>query len=319
MTPKLSVVVPTRDTRELTLRCLASVHAGLPPAVEVLLVDDGSSDDTAPAVRARWPSVRVVALPTSRGFTVAANRGLSEARGEILLLLNSDTEVAADALGRLLAAFDRRPRLGAAGARLRFADGRPQWSAGAAPGVLWLVALASGAATALARVPGYRTVRPLPAARRSRVDWVTGAALAIRRSAWHAAGPLDERFRLYCQDLDVCLRILDAGWEVAVLPDVHVTHHGGATISRDPGAVAGGYHPEALWTDLVRWAAKRHGAAGARRTARSLRLGGTLRVGARSLAVPFLRGRRRERWRRDTLAFRRALGAVTAAARVGAL
>ena len=91
----------------------------------------------------------------------------------------------------------------------------------------WLFLLTSGLGRALGRLPGYRLVRPLDAEARSAVDWVTGAALAIRREAWEAVGPLDGRYRFYAQDLDFCLSLRDAGWHVALAKGFRVMHLGG--------------------------------------------------------------------------------------------
>jgi GT2 family glycosyltransferase len=300
---KLSVVVPTRDTRALTLRCLETVSAAAVDGLEVIVVDDGSRDGTAAAIRARFPFVRLLEQATPGGFAVAANHGLDAARGDVLLVLNSDTEVAPDALWNLRSVFGADPALGAAGATLSGADGRPQWSGGSMPDVAWLVGLSSGAAAMLSAA--RRWMRPPSDA----VDWVSGAALAIRREAWRAVGPFDTGFRFYCQDLDLCLRLRDAGWRIAVLPEVHVVHRRGATIARHRAATSG-YVPELLWTDLVRWAGKRAGAAGGRRAQRMLLLGGVVRVGARSLLRPLLLGERRAAWARDTRTFERALGAL---------
>jgi N-acetylglucosaminyl-diphospho-decaprenol L-rhamnosyltransferase len=303
--PPLSIVVPSHDTRELTLRCLASL-GGSPPGTEVVLVDDGSADGTAAEVAARFPAVRVLRNDRALGFTRAANRGLGVASGEVLLLLNSDTEVDAAGLPALLAAFAEDPRLGAAGAALRYPDGRPQWSGGRAPSLLWLFALSSGLPVLLARLPLYRRARPLAAG--GDVDWVTGAAMALRRAAWEAAGPMDEGFRFYAQDLDLCLRLRAAGWRVAVLPGFAVLHHHGATIGREAGA-SGPRHPELLWSDLVRWAGKRSERWGTR-AALVLRAGTALRLSGRWLAYPFLPAGRREGWRAEDRAYARALAAL---------
>jgi GT2 family glycosyltransferase len=318
--PLLSVIVPTHDTRELTLRCLAALEAdpgGEPGAErETVLVDDGSSDGTAEAVAARFPAVRVLRRPRAGGFSVAANAGLDAARGGLLLLLNSDTEVVPGALAALRAAFDARLRLGIAGAALSSPDGRPQWSGGGEPTRAWLFLMASGVAAFLGRVPGYRRLRPLGAERRGPVDWVSGAALALRREAWEALRPLDESFGFYCQDLDLCLRARDRGWQVALLPEVKVRHHGGATIGRREGSLGaesasgGRAHPGLLWTDLLRVVRKRHGDAAATRAADALEAGARLRLMARALAGLGLPGTARRRWQLDTGALRQALDAV---------
>jgi len=310
--PALSVVIPTHDTRELTLRCLASLGAARADA-EVIVVDDGSHDGTAEEIGRRHPSVRVLSHPSALGFTAAVNRGLLEAGGGLLFLLNSDTEVDAETLPRLVAAFGANPRLGAGGACLRYPDGRPQWSGGRAPTPAWLFALASGLPALLSALPGYRRLHPLAAEARGDVDWVSGAAMAIRRAAWEEVGPLDEGFAFYCQDLDFCLRLRSAGWEVRVVPGMLVLHHGGATIGKTSGALKARQHPGLLWTDLVRLARKHGGDEAARKTAATLRLGGRLRVLSRSAALPLVPADLRPAWREDTEAFRGALQALASA------
>lgn len=300
---RLSVVIPTHDTRDLTLRCVATLEAEGTDGLEIVVVDDGSSDGTAEALAAHHPRVRVVRNVPAAGFTRAANRGLAEARGDLLLLLNSDTEVAPGAFAPLLAAFARDPRLGAAGAVLHYPDGSPQWSGGSAPTVLWLFGLASGLPPLLARLPFWRRVKPVGAPA-GEVDWVTGAALALRRRAWEESGGFDEAFRFYGQDLDLCLRLRDAGWKIELVPGLRVLHHHGATIGSRS-------HLELLWTDLLRWARKYRGPGFARRAALALRSGAALRRLGRAVAAPFVPADRRVAWRAESEALRRAIDVLS--------
>jgi hypothetical protein len=304
MRPAVSVVIPTRDTLALTLRCLESVVTE--PRPEVLLVDDASEDGTGEAARRLFPDVRILRHDSARGFTASANEGLGAARGSFLFLLNSDTEVAPGALRRMLDAFETHPRLGAAGAELRFPDGAPQWSGGRLPTLPWLFTLASGAMTLLERLPGYRRLRPVAGPARSRIEWVSAAAMLIRREAWLATGPFDARFRFYCQDVDFCDRLRQRGWDVTIVPEALVMHHGGATIARHGNALRRGYDPEFLWTDLLCWYELRHGPTGAARAARAIRLGAGLRIAARTVASP-IADSRRPGWNEETRTFRRAL------------
>jgi N-acetylglucosaminyl-diphospho-decaprenol L-rhamnosyltransferase len=307
MRAALSVVIPTHDTRELTLRCLETLGQVDERVNEIVLVDDGSRDGTTVAVRARFPSVRVVRHERALGFTASANDGLAETRGDVLLLLNSDTEVERASLPPLLDAFATDPRLGVASPRLVDPDGSPQWSGGTTPTLPWLFLLACGIPRALAAVPGYRRLRPVRSDAGGRIDWVTGAAMAIRRRTWEDVGPLDTRFRFYGQDLDFCLRAGDAGWRVALVRDSRVVHVGGATIGRRSGAARRSSHPGLLWTDLLLWGEKRHGRRWALRAASVLGLGGRLRLVARGMARPLVTGAERADWTRDTEAFRGAL------------
>jgi GT2 family glycosyltransferase len=232
----LSVVIPTYNTAAMTLRCVRAVEAD-----EIIVVDDGSTDGTAALLA---PAIR---LPTNSGFAAAANRGVAAARGDIILLLNSDAVVQPGALRALVAAFDD-PRLGVGGAQLLNEDGTPQWSGGPTPTFPWLLAVVSG----LGAVLGRRRGRPGGGA----VDWVSGAAMAFRAEVWRQAGPLDERFRFYCQDLELCLRARAAGWDVRVIAEARVVHARGATIA---GGSALHHDPAKLWPDLLDWGRQRHG------------------------------------------------------------
>ncbi|HVT59287.1 MAG TPA: glycosyltransferase family 2 protein [Thermoanaerobaculia bacterium] len=317
----LSVVIPSRDTRELTLACLDSLVAAGLGELEIIVVDDAGFDGTAEAVAAGYGAVKLLRLAQPAGFTRAANLGLAQATGELLLLLNSDTEVTRAGLTAVRERFAADARLGAAGGALRYPDGTPQWSGGREPTIGWLLALATGLPRALGRLPLYRRLRPPSTAHgASRVAWVTGAAMAIRRAAWRQVGPFDERFRFYAQDLDFCVRLRQAGWEVSVVAEFEVLHHQGATIGRaaaapggaSPLAGAGRQHPELLWTDLLSWARKQRGERWARRAARALAAGTRLRLLARALAAPLVPRARRALFRAESAAFARALAALKA-------
>jgi len=305
----VSVVIPTHNTRALTLDCLATLLAAQDPPEEILVVDDGSEDGTLEAIQSRFPTVRILRHESPLGFTAAANAGLRAASSEILLLLNSDTQIAPTALEPLRSAFADNARLGIAGAELVYPDGRPQWSGGGEPSLLWLWTLSSGITSLLARIPGYRQLRPLWGDSQRKVAWVTGAAMAMRHEVWEELGPLDERFRFYAQDLDLCTRATAADWSVELIHGCRVMHHHGATI-RKAGGAGQHQHPEFLWTDLLLWAHKQKGGAWARRARSVLRCGGRLRVLGRTLWTPCIPPSSRGQWKSESESFRRALAAV---------
>ena len=99
----------------------------------------------------------------------------------------------------------------------------------------------------------------------SDVDWVSGAAIVFRREVWRAAGPLNERYLFYCQDLEFCVRARSAGWRVRIARSARVTHGIGKTIAR---AGELNHDPELLWTDLLAWGRSHYG----RRWAKSARI-----------------------------------------------
>lgn len=271
----LSVIIPTYDTAEMTLVCCASVVAALPDDAEVIVVDDGSTDDTARRIGEACPSITVLRHATNRGYSAAINAGVAASRGELLLLLNSDTRIAPGTLDAYVNAFQDDPELGVAGAQLVNADGSAQWSAGTVPTLLWMVVAVSGIAT---------LARPFRRSRRKEngdPGWVSGAAMAFRRRVWAAAGPLRKDFRFYAQDLDFCVRARRAGWKVRLLPHVRVEHRHGGTIAK---ATALPYAPDLLWLDLLTWGRGEYGEAWARRARRAMIIAAALRIAARRIS-----------------------------------
>jgi N-acetylglucosaminyl-diphospho-decaprenol L-rhamnosyltransferase len=256
---KLSVIIPTYDTAEMTLVCCASVMEALPADAEVIVVDDASTDDSARRIGQAFPSITVLRQAVNRGFSASVNAGVFASRGKLVLLLNSDTRIARGTLDAFVRAFEEDERLGVAGAQLIDADGTAQWSAGPVPTMLWMVVAVSGIA------PLVRPFRRRRASANGEVGWVSGAAMAFRRSAWDAAGPMREDFRFYAQDLDFCVRARRAGWSVRLLSDIRVEHLHGATIARGNALP---YKPELLWLDLLTWGRGEYGEAWARRARR---------------------------------------------------
>lgn len=245
----------------------------------MIVADDGSTDGTIDVLAREIPEVRVVRLETNGGFARTANAGVGAARGKVILLLNSDAIVETGALAALLAAFDDDPRLGVAGARLLNEDGSGQWSGGRTPTLPWMIGVVSGLG-ALARV----VRRGGAGAPKREIDWVSGAAMAFRTGVWQAAGPLDERFLFYCQDIEFCLRAKAAGWAVRIVDDARVMHGLGRTVAAESSLQ---YDPERLWPDLLTWGAAYYGrgwSEGARVVLASV---AAVRVGIRVLRRPW--------------------------------
>jgi GT2 family glycosyltransferase len=305
MRVSLSVVIPTRNTRDVTLAALHSLAIQSAAPDQIVVVDDAREDGTFEAIASRFPEVQQLHTEGGVGFSRAVNAGVARTTGDVIWLLNSDTEAERDAVERLAASFADDERLGIAGAALQYPDGSPQWSGGRFPTLAWVLGEASGLPGFLGRHRLWRAARPVSGSNGGSVDWVTGAAMAVRREVWETCGPLDEGYEFYGQDLDLCWRARRRSWEVRVLGEVRVVHHHGATIGSDPEA-ADRAHLAMRWRDLVRWMRLHRGPARAVWAVRAVHLGVWMRVVARRVYGLRLPMSERNRWRSETSVIRGA-------------
>jgi len=229
----LSVVIVNWNVRELLRRCLRSVLAsgrlgGL--AMEVIVVDNASSDGSAEMVREEFPEVRLIANEENLGFTGANNQGIAASRGRYLLLLNPDAEVLGDALGAMVDYMDAHPDVGALGPMLLNPDGSVQSSRRRFPTLATAFLESTIFQWELSRdnrILRRYYVLDRPDDEVQEVDWVTGACILMRREALEEVGPLDEGFFMYSEELDWCRRARERGWKVVYLPTARVVHYGG--------------------------------------------------------------------------------------------
>jgi GT2 family glycosyltransferase len=230
----LSIVVVSWNTRELLATCLKRVYETVSePAFEVIVVDNGSEDDSAAMVKAEFPGVRLLENEENLGFARANNQALALSRGRYALLLNSDTEVLDRALEDMVAFMDAHPTAGAVGARLLNADGTFQFSHADFP-TLWHEFLMLSVLGRLVLGQHYPSHGPEVTRGPQVVDYVGGACLMVRREALEQVGGLDEGFFMYAEETDWCYRMKDAGWEVWYLPSASITHLGGGSSRQRP-------------------------------------------------------------------------------------
>ena len=224
----LTVIIVSWNVRELLRRCLESLV--LPRGtLEVIVVDNASSDGSPETVRTDFPHVRLVRNDENHGFPAANNQGLDLSNGRTLLLLNPDTEVVGDALATMVGYMDAHPEVGALGPQLRYPDGGLQSSRRRFPSL----STALVESTVIQewwkdnRILRRYYMSDTPDDAIQPVDWVVGACLLVRREAYEQAGGLDEGFFMYSEEMDWCRRIRDAGWEIVYLPTATVIHHEG--------------------------------------------------------------------------------------------
>jgi O-antigen biosynthesis protein len=221
--PIVSVVIPTYGHWDYTRRCLESIELA-PPVTpfEVIVVDDASVDDSADRV-ADCPGVRLVRAPRNLGFVGACNLGAAQARGELIMFLNNDTEVRPGWLDKLVEIVDDRDDVGLVGSKLVYPDGRLQESGGIiwADGTGW-----NYGRNEPAERPWFETVRE--------VDYCSGAALLIRRDLFERIGGFDQRYApAYYEDTDLAFAVRAAGYRTLVQPGSVVVHHEGVSNGTD--------------------------------------------------------------------------------------
>ena len=189
----------------------------------IVVVDNGSTDDSVSALTREFPEITVLAQGQNRGFVGGCNIGIRHALADgadFVLLLNNDTTVAPDFLAEMLAAIDSDARVAAVCPKIYFAD---------APGAIWYAGADFSLWTGTPRHRGWRQVDRGQFDDRHSITQATGCAMLIRKSAICDAGLLDEQFWAYVEDLEWSVRVRKAGYRLAFAPRAHVWHQCGAT------------------------------------------------------------------------------------------
>lgn len=235
----LSICIVNWNTRDLLRACLRSLHDHAPAEPhEILVADNASRDGSANMVAAEFPAVRLFANDGNLGYAAGNNQLLRAARGRWLLLLNADTAMDPQLdpmpLDSLVAHLRANPFVGAVAGRLVHPDGRTQRSCRGFPTAVQLGAEWTGLARLFPRRLGryrmrgfdHRTCRP--------VDQPMASCLLLRRRALQRIGLIDERFPIFFNDVDLCLRLRRDGWRVDYQPAASIVHHGGASTRQLP-------------------------------------------------------------------------------------
>src|ERR671937_1156158 len=244
----VSVSIVNAGSRDLLLACLQSL-AG--EDVEIVVLDNASDDGSADAVRERFPSTRVIAQEFRAGFGANHNTVIRATDGRYVYILNEDTTSDDWRFERMVEYMDAHPRVAVLGSRLVYPDGRHQDSAWRFPTPL----IALLGLPTLGKVGIKQSTGSKPRA----VDWVMAAAMLVRREALDEVGFFDEGFFIYSEEIDLCLRLRRAGWEVHYFPEVTVVHHESQFSVDVPER-----RINELWRSRHRYWHKHHSNAGAR-------------------------------------------------------
>jgi GT2 family glycosyltransferase len=211
----LSVIIVNYNTREYLRKCLTSLNVHEPLA-QVIVVDNASRDGSQEMVRQDYPGVHLICEEQNRGFAAANNSGLEVAKGDYLVLFNSDAELTDAALSECVKLMESNPKLGAVHPNLVGSDGNPQISEHRFPTLQSMVREAI-------RLPGAEVVAP-------DATWLAGTALVLRKTALQSiGGRLDDHYFMYWEDTDLSARLRKAGWDLAICSSALVMHYGGAS------------------------------------------------------------------------------------------
>ena len=221
--PAVSIVVPVYGQLTYTLNCLHSLllHQSKYD-FEILIVDDGGTDQTA-AILPLIPQIRYHRCRQNKGFIAAANEGAKLARGAFLVMLNNDTRVVDGWLDGLIDGFSLFPKAGLVGSKLHYEDGSLQESGGIIwrDGSCWNYGCRDDP-----NRPQYSYAR--------QVDYISGCSIALKASVWREMGGFDTYYTpAYCEDADLCLRLVQHGYEIWFQPASRVVHYEGKTSGTD--------------------------------------------------------------------------------------
>jgi GT2 family glycosyltransferase len=228
----LSIIIVTWNSQEYIRNCLDSIFLSSGNfSSEVIVVDNGSSDQTAKIVEEFYPQVNLIQNKRNLGYAKANNQGIEEANGKYLLLLNPDTQVFEDALSLMYEFMEQNPKVGALGPKLLNPDKTVQSSCREFPTFSILIWEFSGLSRLFpkSKVFGRWRMGYFDFDKTREVDQPMGSCLMLRRETLEDVGILDESFEMFFNDVDLCFRIRKKGWKIYFYPDANVIHHKGAS------------------------------------------------------------------------------------------
>jgi GT2 family glycosyltransferase len=239
---KLDVVIVTFNSKTDIERCVLSLLKYETSVLKnIIVIDNNSEDGTRDIVHRlgqKYRNITVIENSDNLGFSRANNQGLRNCQSEFVLFLNPDTEPKEHSISRLIQTLDSSPRNGIVGPQLIFADGTPQRGFGKRPGVLnIMIDFVFGGkmkAIFLKKVSKLNKIK--------NVDWVSGACLLGRRKLFEEVNGFDEHTFMYSEDVDLCIRVKESGFDVIYDPTVQVVHFGGHSKESNVGT--------ALWSNL---------------------------------------------------------------------
>lgn len=223
----LSIIVVNWNTKDFLLRCLESIKVYTKKtSYEIIVVDNFSSDGSAEMVEENFPDVILIRNKRNEGFGRANNQGLARAKGKYVLFLNSDVAVNENCLDRMFALMEQNPDVGASACKLTFPDGSLQHSCRQFPSFKVYLLMLLGLRYSFPRMKIFREYLMLDWDHSDvrEVDQIMGSFMFIRKDVLNRVGSFDERFWMYFEEVDLCLRIKRGGWKIVHYPYASAVH-----------------------------------------------------------------------------------------------
>jgi GT2 family glycosyltransferase len=231
----VSIIIVTWNSQEFIRNCLDSIFLSQSNlTLEIIVVDNGSSDHTTKIVEEFYPQVNLIQNKKNLGYAKANNQGIEKVRGEYILLLNPDTQVLEDALSWMYEFMEENPKIGALGPKLLNPDKSVQASCGEFPTFSTLVWEFSGLSRLFpkSKIFGRWKMGYFDFNETREVDQPMGSCLMLRRETLDDVGIFDENFGMFFNDVDLCFAIRKRGWKIYFYPKAKVIHHKGASTKK---------------------------------------------------------------------------------------
>jgi N-acetylglucosaminyl-diphospho-decaprenol L-rhamnosyltransferase len=228
----VSIIIVSYNTKDILRNCLQALftcNAGT--EMEVFVVDNHSADDSALMVQTEFPDIRLIANMENIGFAAANNQAYKLASGRYIILLNPDAYIKPFSIAKGVEFMDQTPQCGLCGGKIISPEGKIEPSARRFPSAISKLLTLSGISGKYSNSPllnrhefgGFTYDQPME------VDWVPGTFTIVRKKMLDITGFFDERFYLYYEETDLCMRAKKAGWKIYFIPVAEVLHIGGAS------------------------------------------------------------------------------------------
>lgn len=230
MTVTVSIV--EFNTKELLRECLTSLNKKWQNEVKILVVDNNSQDQSTKMVAKEFPEVKLIKSGKNRGFAGGQNLGLRKIKSDFILILNPDVQISPSSIDQMVEFMGNYPNCGISSCKITYPDGMLQPNGGdlpiGFPLISWLFNL-----EIFGDFPNFHRIEENYYKHEKEVGWVSGTFMFLRREVLDSIGFFNEKYFMYFEDVDLCLRANRAGYKIMINPEVVISHISGAS-SKNP-------------------------------------------------------------------------------------